>query len=113
MTEHRTVHQAGQTRFEGLTLSVIATYADERGPLTELSIAADGHPPTEASLRPGDSTLSPGGERISLVDMEPSTRERRGWVRLAITPSSERALAPTQPAATAQHQAPTQHEANA
>lgn len=83
-TQH-VIQQTGQLTLGTLRVGVFRTLADEDGPYTELRLSVAGaEHARELTMRPGDVTELEGIGDLLLLVAEPSTRERRGSVHLAL-----------------------------
>lgn len=83
-TQH-VVQQTGQLAHGPLRVGVFRTLADEDGPYAVLCLSVSGaERAQELTMRPGDVTELEGIGELLLLEAVPSTRERRGAVRLAL-----------------------------
>lgn len=83
-TQHL-IQQSGQLTLGTLRVGVFRTLADEDGPYAVLRLSVSGAEHVqELTMRPGDATELEGIGDLLLLVAEPSTRERRGSVRLAL-----------------------------
>lgn len=83
-TQH-VIQQTGQLTHGALRVGVSRTLADDDGPYAVLRLSVSGaEHAQELTLRPGDVTALEGIGDLLLLAAEPSTRERRGSVRLAL-----------------------------
>lgn len=76
---------ASQARFAGLRVGIHRVLADDQGGYAVLLIRDDATA-ARRQLRPGEHVDLPGHGRLTLADVQPSTRERRGWVELVLQP---------------------------
>lgn len=87
MTAQHTILQAGQVQDTDLSLSVFRTLGAGEGrearPLAVLRVMDPDGAVHELELTIGQHVDVEGIGRITLLAMEPSTREQRGWVRIA------------------------------
>ena len=79
------IQQAGQVQDGPWRLGVFRTLEDEHGPYAVLRLARSGaERALELTLRPGEFEPLDGDGSLALLDAVPSTRERRGSVRVAL-----------------------------
>lgn len=79
--EGTVVEQAGQIRIGDAVLVVHRTLADEHSAYVVLR-GRDGEEVVDLAARPGQEIEVPGAEAVLVVEVRPSTRERRGAVLL-------------------------------
>ena len=85
MRSEHVIQQAGQIQEGAWRLGVFRTLEDEHGPYAVLRLARSGdHQALELTLRPGEVEPLDGDGSLALLDAVPSTRERRGSVRVAL-----------------------------
>lgn len=79
------IQQAGQVQDGPWRLGVFRTLEDEHGPYAVLRLARSGAERVlELTLRPGETEPVDDAGSLTLVSTVPSTRERRGTVRIAL-----------------------------
>lgn len=76
---------ASQPCLGTLRVGVMRTEPGEGEPFTRL-LLRDDQMARQVTLRAGESVDVPGHGRLNVESVVPSTRERRGWVELALQP---------------------------
>ena len=93
MQEH-VVQQSGQFAAGAMTLVVFRTLADQEGPYAVLRLrSGEKEEIHEVTLRPEEHADLDGAGRLTLMAIEPSTRQRRGAVRFTLAPQGGTPLA--------------------
>lgn len=79
------IEQAGELTDGPVRVAVFRTLADEGGPYAVLRVGLEGAEfVDELTLRPGQQDVLEGIGRLVLLATAPSTRERRGAVRIGL-----------------------------